>query len=355
MHVIRSVTKADLPALQQLARSLNTVNLPDNADELKAIVTTSERSFSGRIQNPFHREFVFVLEDTASGEIVGTSTIIAQHGTRHAPHIYLDVLEDEKYSPSVDRHFRHTVLRIGFDYDGPTEIGGLVLDASRRGHPAKLGKQLSFVRFLFMAMHREGFRDRVLAELLPPLRDDGSSVLWEALGRRFTGMDYAEADLISKHNKEFIKSLFPSSVIFTTVLDEGARDVVGAVGPKTEGVRKMLESIGFEPVDRVDPFDGGPHFEAETDSLWPVRDALAGNARITSHDAIAKAPGAWATGLVALEPPTRRKAGRFRAVLCDYRRPGDDVVELPEDAAAALCLKKSDSVWTLAFATHERR
>jgi arginine N-succinyltransferase len=32
----------------------------------------------------------------------------------------------------------------------------------------------------------------------------------------------------------------------------------------------MLERIGFRYVDRVDPFDGGPHFEADTDSLTLV-------------------------------------------------------------------------------------
>jgi arginine N-succinyltransferase len=34
------------------------------------------------------------------------------------------------------------------------------------------------------------FRDRVLSELLPPLEADGTSKLWEALGRRFTGLTY---------------------------------------------------------------------------------------------------------------------------------------------------------------------
>src|SRR5690606_35338724 len=34
----------------------------------------------------------------------------------------------------------------------------------------------------------------------------------------------------------------------------------------------LLESIGFLDSGRVDPFDGGPHFEARTDELTLVRD-----------------------------------------------------------------------------------
>ena len=135
--------------------------------------------------------------------------IIAQHGTLEAPHVYLEVSQREHYSQTLDKHFRHTVLSIGYHYEGPTEIGGLVVDPDFRGQ-GKPGKQLSYARFLFMAMHSKRFRDRVLAELLPPLLPDGRSLLWEALGRKFTGLTYQEAYRLSRQNKEFIKELFPA-------------------------------------------------------------------------------------------------------------------------------------------------
>src|SRR5207253_2135613 len=83
--------------------------------------------------------------------------------------------EKEHYSASVDRHFRHRVLSIGYNFDGPTEIGGLVVDPGYRGGPEKPGKQLSYVRFLYIAMHASRFRDRVLVELLPKLEEDRRS------------------------------------------------------------------------------------------------------------------------------------------------------------------------------------
>jgi arginine N-succinyltransferase len=66
-------------------------------------------------------------------------------------------------------------------------------------------------------MHARAVPGEVLAELMPPLEPDGTSHLWEALGRRFTDMSYAEADLLSKKNKEFIKALFPESPIYATL------------------------------------------------------------------------------------------------------------------------------------------
>ncbi|MFZ9889643.1 MAG: arginine N-succinyltransferase [Myxococcota bacterium] len=354
MYLIRDATEGDLPGLARLARSFNTVNLPDDEGELRDMLDTTVRSFAGRIRKPMEREYLFVMEDTETGDVIGTSQIMAQHGTREAPHIYLDVLEEDRYSDTVDRLFKHKVLRIGFDYDGPTEIGGLVLDPTYRRRPGKLGKQLSFVRFVFMAMHRDRFRDVVIAELLPPLGEGGRSALWEALGRRFTGMNYREADLISKHNKEFIRNLFPTGMIYASLFDDEAQEVIGKVGPQTEGVRRMLESIGFTPVDRIDPFDGGPHFEARTEELWPVTQTRCCTAEIGDGRDIAEAPGESAEGLVAWEPPKKLQRGHFRAMWSDFRHSDDGKVELPAETAAALGLAGGEQVHALTFARHLR-
>ena len=127
------------------------------------------------------------------------------------------------------------------------------------------------MRFLFIALQRRCFRDELLAELLPPLEADGTSHLWEALGRHFTGLTYSEADRLSKRNKEFIRGLFPEGELYATLLPERAQAVIGAVGEQTRGVEKMLRRVGFRYAARVDPFDGGPHFVARTDEVSLVR------------------------------------------------------------------------------------
>src|SRR4051812_21972745 len=233
MLLLRDGKKADLPGLKRLAAVLNSVNLPNDEQVLEQLIDRSTKSFTGALRDPLEREYLFVLEDLRRHSLIGTSMIIAQHGTRESPHISFQVTEAEHYSASIDAHFKHTVLSIGYNYEGPTEIGGLVVDPPHRSGPEKPGKQLSYGRFLFMAMHRKLFRERVLAELLPPLLPDGRSLLWESCGKKFTGLEYPEADKLSRQNKEFIKELFPASDIYATLFPERAQRIIGEVHPET--------------------------------------------------------------------------------------------------------------------------
>jgi arginine N-succinyltransferase len=340
VFLIRNATEDDIKGLKKLAGILNTVNLPNEPKVLKRILKRSSESFTRRIKNPFEREFLFVMENTDTGEVVGTSQVMAQHGTREAPHIYFDVLDDERYSETLDRHFRHKVLRLGLNYEGPTEIGGLVLAPDYRGAPGRLGKQLSFVRFLYMAMHKDGFRPRVLAELLPPLLPNGRSLLWESLGSRFTELSYQEADRISKENKEFIRGLFPTDAIYLCLFPKNVAKVVGEVGPDTRGVKKMLEGIGFTYVDRVDPFDGGPHFEADTLSIKPVKETRTYDVTFGDEQSIRETAGEGGEGLVSRED----KKGNFRAVQLPYRFHGPSLM-VPHWAEDVLDVEDGDKVF----------
>lgn len=273
-YEIRGAVRADEAELLRLAPFLNSVNLPNEQGHIRRLLDVSERSFSGALDNPRRRKYVFLLRDLERDEAVGTSMIVAQLGRRDAPYIYLDVISEEKYSSRLDTHFHHTVLRIGFSYDGPTEIGGLVVDPRHRRAHEKLGLLISYVRFLYIATHRELFRDEILAELLPPLEPDGTSRLWEALGRRFTGISYAEADLLSSEDKTFVRDLFPSGNVYATLLSPEAQAVIGKVGAQTRGVERMLRRIGFRYAERIDPFDGGPHFVAAADEITLVRNTF---------------------------------------------------------------------------------
>src|SRR3954470_14570356 len=191
MFRIRQSYREDVDQVLAVAEHLDTVNLPHDRAVIEGILDRSERSFGGEL-DPVEREFVFVLEDLVKKRIIGTSMIYAQHGTKRAPHIFFRVEKDERYSVTLDKYFVHRTLRIGYNYNGPTEIGGLILLPEYRRNSEALGKALSYVRFLFIRMNRAWFRGQVLSELLPPLETDGTSKLWEALGRKFTGLDYQE-------------------------------------------------------------------------------------------------------------------------------------------------------------------
>jgi len=270
---VRAATVGDLPGLLAVARHLDSVNLPNDEARLAEAIARSETSFAEKIE-PAKSEFLFVLcerRPDGSERAVGSSMIFAQHGSRRAPHIYFDVIDEERYSETLDRHFHHKILRIGSSYNGLTEIGGLVLLPELRGHPQQLGKTLVHVRFLYIATNRAVFRDEMVSELLPPLEPDGTSLLWEALGRHFTGLSYQEADRLSHENKEFIRTLFPQDPIYASLLPPGAQERIGQVGPKSKPVERMLVRAGFRYAHRIDPFDGGPHFHALTDELEPIK------------------------------------------------------------------------------------
>ncbi len=345
-YEIRGAVPADEDQLLEVAGHLNTVNLPADREAIRGLLDHAQKSFTGAIKDPRRREYVFVIVDLPNNRIVGTSMVIGQLGRRDAPYIYVDVFEEERYSATLDRHFRHVVLKIGYSYSGPTEIGGLIVSPEYRKKPEKLGLLISYVRFLYVRMHRDWFRDELLAELLPPLEPDGTSHLWDALGRKFTDMTYAEADRLSKQNKEFIKGLFPEGAVYASLLPQNAQDVIGKVGAQTKGVERMLRRIGFRYAWRVDPFDGGPHFTAPTDEVTLVQR--------TQQLPVGKVVPAGETreastkrALVAVEGP---EPPFLRCVYAPFAfsPPGEGpTVTLAADTADALRVAPGDSVWLL--------
>jgi arginine N-succinyltransferase len=252
------------------------INLPPDEDLISAKIDSSIKSFHNPSKKLWENYYIFVLEDQASNEVLGVSMIHAQHGTENEPHFYLSVGQESKFSQTINTGFVHGTLKLGFDTNGPTEIGGLILNPEFRAHQEKLGKQLSFVRFLYMADHADRFKPMIHSELVPPLDKFGNSPLWEAVGRRFFNMNYHEADILSRSNKEFILSLFPSENIYQTLLPMEARESIGKVGKETEPVKRMLENIGFKYTFEVDPFDGGPHYRCPLKDIKPIKEKITG-------------------------------------------------------------------------------
>ncbi len=282
MFYLRAVAEEDLEDLFTLSQHLAFINLPPDKRMLLSKIKSSLKAFNGPEENIESDYFIFVLIDSEADKLIGVSMIHGKHGTEKEPHFYLSVSHEKKYSKSINTGFIHGILKLGIETDGWTEIGGLILSPEYRGNPFKLGKQLSFSRFLYMCNHPKKFTPLIHSELMPPLDQNGNSPLWESLGRRFMNMNYQDADKLSRENKEFILSLFPQGTIYETLLTPEARDSIGRVGRETEPVKKMLESIGFNYTNEVDPFDGGPHYRAALKDIKPVKDAFNGILAIDS-------------------------------------------------------------------------
>jgi arginine N-succinyltransferase len=193
-----------------------------------------------------------------------------------------------------------------------------------------------------MGLHKQRFKRKVIAELLPPLNKKGQSPLWEAVGRRFTNMDYWEADQLCQKNKEFIFSLFPSGKIYTTFLPAEARNAIGKVGKDTEPVLHMLRKIGFAYKNQVDPFDGGPHLWANLDEILPVKKISS----LTLAPLDTAGSGHGETGLIAKaqQKPGEFRALSIRAVLKDGKIMISDPAPAGDKALSILGLAMGDSV-----------
>jgi arginine N-succinyltransferase len=129
-------------------------------------------------------------------------------------------------------------------------------------------------RYLFIKQHRPRFGDSVLAELRGVMDQAGHSPFWDALGGRFFGMTFPEADEFNAvHGTQFIADLFPKSPIYVSMLPESAKAVIGQPHPTGRAALKMLENENFDWDGYVDIFDGGPTVTARTDKIKTVVEA----------------------------------------------------------------------------------
>lgn len=269
--LLRQAEPKDHRQILRLARDLDSTNLPTDSAELAEVLVRSGKSFAGEIKKREHSIYVFCAEEIGQRRIVAASMIIGKHGTPSSPHYYFEMDADERYSHTLRRKFRHPYLRLRYSMDGPSELGGLIVSAAMRGHPERIGRQISWVRFLYIARHRRRFQRQLIAEMLPSGQPGHGNRFWDHYGRLVTGLSYREADRLSTHDKEFIRALFPDAPLYTFMLPEQVRSSLGVVDENTRGAVKILEQAGMRFLNQMDPFDGGPYYGAEIENLAPVK------------------------------------------------------------------------------------
>jgi len=331
--LIREAALRDRRELLLLARQLDSINLPTEMAELTDVLRRSTQSFRGRVRDRSHTVYLFCAERIATGKLVGASMIIGKHGTPESPHFYLEMDDEERYSKTLRRMFRHSFLRLRYSMDGPTEVGGLIVSPRMRRHPERIGKQLSWVRFLYLAKHRRRFEHRVLAEMLPAIGPGHRNLFWDHYGRPVTGLSFREADQLSTRDKEFIRALFPDSPLYTFLLPEKVRDVLGRVGETTRGAVRLLEQAGMRFLEHIDPFDGGPYYGAEVEQLTPVQAYRSTTIAVGSLD-FAEHPR-WMIG--------REDARGFRAVATSAMFDAHHII-VTKEALDALGVGENDTV-----------
>ena len=274
---------------------------------------------------------MFVLEDSETGEVVGTSAIEAAVGLDDAfYHYHLSKVIHS--SRTLDVYKAVDILTLCNDYTGATELCTLFLKDGYRKNCN--GKLLSKARFMFIKQHQARFAETVIAEMRGVSDENGNSPFWKWLEEHFFSMDFPTADYLTGiGQKVFIAELMPKYPIYVNLLSKDAQAVIGQVHNNTRPAIELLKSEGFTFNGYVDIFDAGPTVEAKVDNIATVRN---------SHDFIVEIGEQTGDTMVLL---ANDKLENFRATVAsmsfDERA---KTVVLSRQVADALQLQTGDTV-----------
>ena len=333
---LRAARAADLEALYEMAKLTGGgfTNLPPDRAALKGKLERAEVAFSRDGDALTDEQYVLVLENASTGAVRGTCQLMTQVGQRWPFYSYrLNTLT--QYSQELDRTVRAELLSLVTDLEGSSEVGGLFLHPNERA--GGLGLLLARSRYLFVAMHRQRFADRILAELRGIIDERGGSPFWDGVAGRFFGMSFQDADYFNAINgNQFIADLMPKHPVYIAMLSEDARSVIGVPHPTGRAAMRMLEDEGFRAEGYVDIFDGGPTMVARTDNVTSIKGAV--TATITSLEAVESERAILATG----------RLGTFRACFGARVLDGEGGVAIDSASADLLDVCKGDTVWSVA-------
>ncbi|MEI5640393.1 MULTISPECIES: arginine N-succinyltransferase [unclassified Pseudoalteromonas] len=332
MMILRPIQESDYPALLNIAHESGHgfTSLPVNEELLQKKIARSVASFGKQADKPFDEGYLFVLEDSETGEVVGTSGIEAAVGLDDAfYHYHLSKVIHS--SRTLDVYKAVDILTLCNDYTGATELCTLFLkDGYRKGANGKL---LSRARFMFINQHRARFAETLIAEMRGVSDENGDSPFWQWLEEHFFSMDFPTADYLTGiGQKVFIAELMPKYPIYVNLLSKEAQAVIGQVHNNTRPAIELLKSEGFTFNGYVDIFDAGPTVEAKVDNVRTVRNTQVRTVKIGDNT------GGFPV-MVAND-----KLEDYRASVLDLALAEDDQVILAPHVAAALKVAEGDQV-----------
>ena len=333
---LRAARPADLEHLYEMAKLTGGgfTNLPPDRKALGGKLERAAAAFAREEETLADELFVLVLEDARTGAVRGTCQLMTQVGQRWPFYSYrLNTLT--QHSQQLDRTVRAELLSLVTDLEGSSEVGGLFLHPGERA--GGFGLLLARSRYLFVAMHRKRFAERILAELRGIIDERGGSPFWDGVAGRFFGMNFQDADYFNAiHGNQFIADLMPKHPVYIAMLSEDARNVIGVPHPTGRAAMRMLENEGFRYEGYVDIFDGGPTMIARTDEVTSVKNAC--ERPVTGLDVAEGERAILATGTL----------GRFRACFGARVLEPDGGIAIDSASADLLDVCKGDMVWSVA-------
>ena len=164
MKVLRPIRSDDYASLHGIAQEsgIGFTSLPVNEVLLRSKIDQSIQAFAKEVSQPADESYLFVMEDQATQEVVGTSGIVAGVGLDDAFYHY-HLSKVVHASRELNIYNNVDILTLCNDYTGVSEICTLFLRQNAR--QGLNGRLLSKFRFLFMMEHRDRFAGAIIAEM----------------------------------------------------------------------------------------------------------------------------------------------------------------------------------------------
>lgn len=273
MILVRTARESDIEGVLALAKQAypGMTTLPPERDVLEAKLRNSINSIDKTLENPKEESYFLVMHDSDSDTIVGTAAIIASLGAKEAFYSY-KLNKVTQSCRELDKRVTFETLNLSNHFEGFAEVATLYLhkDYRKNGN----GKLLARSRYLFMAQFRERFPSSVMADLRGYFDEQGRSPFWDAVGKQFFDMSFADADLYGGiHGNQFIADLMPKHPLYVNMLPQEAQDVIGQPNVKGKPALEMLKNEGFRWNGHVDIFDAAPSVDTKIDDIVSVKNS----------------------------------------------------------------------------------
>jgi len=269
--LIRLAKPSDLQPLMKLSALLppGMTSMPFDLATWEKKLELVQQSTQSVVRTDQESVYLLVMEDTETGELVGTAGIVAGVGLTN-PFYNYKLSKDVRHSEELDIRVVSNLLNLINDFTGETELISLFLLPESRTKYA--GQFLSRCRYVFMSDFPERFSDMVFAEIRGWLDESERSPFWKHLGSKFFNLPFAKADFISAVNgSQFISDLMPRFPIYLELLPEEAVSVIGKPHNDSVPALKLLEREGFRYEKTIDIFDAGPVLQCHRENIESIR------------------------------------------------------------------------------------
>ncbi|NGX42307.1 MAG: Arginine N-succinyltransferase [Chlamydiae bacterium] len=274
MFIIRPAALNDLDALEKFAFSvsLGMISLPRDRNLLLKKIEHSIESFDQEITVPKNEAYWFVLENTKTGEVVGSTGIKAKSGVKEPLYFFrIEVQHPQSSAMPVPDEIR--ILHPISLSNGPSELCALYLAPEWRSKG--IGELLSLSRFLFIAGHPHRFENIIMAVLRGFIsKSRKTSPFWEGLGRHFLNLELHEIYSMLEQGRSFIPDFLPKYPIYVSLLTKQAQYVIGKPHISTRPALKMLKKQGFKATQDIDILEAGPVISAQKNEIRTIKGSV---------------------------------------------------------------------------------